>query len=133
MPCVIVEAVPRTISTGYQLGDGAAWVEQDVLVHVLSEDRFSRNNLVDIFRGQFDATIWLFDNDEVAANSAFALDHRGEIVDSAQTYPALVDPTTGFRWIRCRFNRTAVSEVEALNTRLYEGVVRMTCETILTD
>lgn len=133
MPCVILEAVPRATSRPYQLGDGSAWVEQDVLVHILAESRNDRNKLVDVFRGQFDTTIWLFDNDLVAVNSDYPLDHRGEIVDSGQNYPALIDSVTGYRWESCRFSRTEVSEVEALNSRLYEGVVRMTCEVVLDD
>ncbi len=135
MPCVIIEAVPRAVSRGFQLGDGAAIVEQDVLVHVLAESSSDRNKLVDIFRGQFDKSIYLFDNDLVAQNTDYPLDHQGEIVDSAQTYPALVDTTAngGWRWEQCRFSRTEVAEVEALNSRLYEGVVRMTCEVVLDD
>jgi len=135
MPCVIIEAVPRSMSRPYQLGDGAAWVEQDVLVHVLAENRNDRNKLVDIFRGQFDASIDLFDNDAIAAADAYPLDYRGEIVDSSQTYPALVNPDTGYVWNQSsvRFSRTEVAEVESLNSRLFEGVVRMTCEIILND
>lgn len=133
MPCVIIEAVPRAVSSPYQLGDGSSWVEQDILVHIMAEDRYMRNNLADIMRGQFDATIWLYDPMSVISASDFPLDHNGDIVDSSQTYPALIDENTGHRWARCRFKRTNVSEVEALNSRLYEGVVRMTCEVILHD
>jgi len=133
MPCIVIESVPRAISRGYQLGDGAAWVEQDVLCHVLAETRFDRNNITDILRGQFDTSIWLFDNDEVANAGAYPLDYRGEIVDSSKTFPALIDKDTGYRWETCRFMRTQVSEVEAINSRLYEGVVRLTCEVVLND
>jgi len=133
MPCVILESVPRAVSRPFQLGDGAAWVEQDVLIHVLAETRHDRNNLVDIFRGQFDNSIWLFDNDAVVAASDYPLDSRGEIVDSTKTYDFLVDENNGYRWESCRFSRTSVSEVEAINSRLYEGVVRLTCEVVLDD
>lgn len=133
MPCIVIEAVPRANSRPYQLGDGSAYVEQDILCHVLAENRTDRNQLVDILRGQFDAAIWLYDNDLVSAAGDFPLDGRGEIVDSTKTYPALVDKATGYRWKVCRFSRTEVSEVEALNSRLFEGTVRMTCEVILDD
>ena len=130
MPCVIIEAVPRAVSRPFQLGDGAAWVEQDILIHVLAENRHDRNNLVDIFRGQFDGSIPLLDNDAIAAATAYPLDHRGEIVDSTKTYPVL---SSTYPSHSCRFLRTAVAEVESLNSRLYEGVVRLTCEVILND
>ncbi len=133
MPCIIIESVPRTRSRPYQIGDGSAWVEQDVLCHVLAENSGDRNNLVDIIRSQFDTVIWLFDNDAVAAAGDFPLDYRGEIVDNTKTYTALVDEATGHRWKTCRFRETTVSEVEALNSRLHQGLVRITCEVILDD
>ena len=133
MPTIVIEAVPRAISRPYQLGDGSYWVEQDILCHVLAESATDRNKLVDILRGQFDCTIWLFNSNEVSANNDWPLDYRGMIVDSSKTYPALVDATTGHRWIKCRFSRTQVATVEALNSRLYQGVVRLTCECVLPD
>ena len=133
MPTIVIEAVPRAISRPYQLGDGSYWVEQDILCHVLAESATDRNKLVDILRGQFDCTIWLFNSNEISANNDWPLDYRGMIVDSSKTYPALVDATTGHRWIKCRFSRTQVATVEALNSRLYQGVVRLTCECVLPD
>lgn len=133
MPAIVIEAVPRSTSRPYQLGDGSYWVNQDVLCHVLAENGSDRNKLVDILRGQFDATIWLFNSNEVSTNDAWPLDHRGMAVDTSQTYPALVDETTGYRWLKCRFANTRTFEVEAFNSRLYQGVVRLTCEAVLPD
>lgn len=133
MPCIVIEAVPRSVSRGYQLGDGSAWVEQDVLVHVLAENRRDRNRIVDIIRGQFDTTIWLFDNDLVAAAEDYPLDYRGEIIDSSKTYPYLIDSVNSYRWESCRFMRTQVAQVESINSRLHEGIVRLTCEVVLDD
>ena len=133
MPTIVIEAVPRAVSRPYQLGDGAAWVQQDVLCHVFAESGYDRNRLVDILRGQYDSTIWLFNSNDISAAEAWPLDSRGMLVDSAQTYPALVDESTGYRWIKCRFVRTEVAEIESMNSRLYEGVVRLTCEVVLPD
>ena len=133
MPSVVIEAVPRSLSRPYQLGDGSAWVEQDVLVHVIAESRTDRNKLVDFFARQFDKSIWLFDNDQVVSAGDYPLDENGDIADSSKTFPALVDPDTGYRWKSCRFNRTQTSEIESINPRLFQGTVRMTAELILDD
>lgn len=133
MPCIVLEAVPRAISNGWQLGDGAARVEQDILCHVLANNRRDRNKIVDILRGQFDNVIWLFDNDAVTIAGDFPLDMNGDIVDSSKHYLALVDGSTGHRWELCQITRTQISEVEAINSRLHQGVVRFTCEVILND
>lgn len=130
MPCVIIESVPRTASRGFQLGDGAAWVEQDVLCHVIAENRHDRNNICDTLLRQFDQTIRLFDVDAVAAAGDAPLDYRGEIVDNTKTYTSLISLHP---WELCRFIRTQSSEVATLNPKLYEGVVRLTCESVLDD
>jgi len=133
MPCIIIEAVPRCRSRGFQLGDGSSWVEQDILCHIIAENRSDRNNLTDVMLRQFDQTIWLFDVDAVAFAGDAPLDVRGEIVDNTKTYVALVDKDTGYRWERCRFMRTECAEVATLNPHLYESVVRLTCESVLDD
>ena len=133
MPHILIETVPRGIGRPAQLGDGSIWREQDVLIHVLAESKFERDKITDIIADQMDKNIWLFDNDAVALAGDFPLDYRGEIVDATKDYDALVDGVMGHRWERCRFIRTQISEVEALNTRLYEGVVRMTCEVFMHD
>jgi len=133
MPSIIIEAVPRAISRPYQLGDGSYWVEQDILCYVLAENASDRNKIVDILRGQFDSTIWLFNSNNISSASAWPLDYRGMVIDSSKTYPNLVDENTGYRWIKCRFSRTTTSQIEELNSRLYEGVVRLTCECVLPD
>ena len=135
MPCIVIESVPRSISSGYQLGDGAAVVEQDVLCHVLSENRHYRNKLVDILRALFDNTIFLIDNDAAAVAGDVALDGNGDISDSTLHYKNLIDQSTGYREIdgRCRISRTQSAEIISLNPKLYQGVVRLTCEVILND
>lgn len=129
MPCVIIESTPRARSEGYELGSGALTVFQDVQFHILAENGYDRNKLVDILRLQNDLTLWLFGSDAVAANSDFPLDYRGMKINS-NTYPDLVDETTGHRWKRCRFTNTVVSDVEMAHPKLYEGTVTTTCEVV---
>lgn len=133
MPAIMIEAVPRARSRGYQLGDGSYWVQQDVLCTVLAETRDMRNKITDILRGQFHNTIWLFDSDEVSVNGDWPLDYRGALVDNTKTYTALVDKDTGHRWVKCHFVNTSVEEVQPINSKLFQGQVRLTCEVVLPD
>jgi len=130
MPTVVIEAVPRSTSRPYQLGDGSAWVNQDIICHVLAETASDRNKIVDILRGQFDSSLILFNSNSISTAEDWPLDYKGMIVDSGQTYPMLVDDHP---WTQCRISRTEISEVDALNSRLYEGRVRLTCEVVLND
>lgn len=127
MPCIVVGVVPRANHQGYQLGSNNISIEQDILFHVMTEDRNMRNNLVDLLRNQFDKKIWLFDNSLVAASTGFPLDYQGDIVNSGNHFGALTS-STGYRWRRCHFVRSDVSDVLAPTNRLFEGVVRLTAQ-----
>ena len=133
MPCVVIESIPKVSSKPYQLGDGSAWVKQDVACHVLAENSADRNKIVDILRGQFDCSIYLFNSNEISSDGAWPLDYRGMIVDSAQTYPALVDADTGYRWVNCRFTKTDAVSMQSFHSKLYEAQVNLTCEVVLPD
>jgi len=131
LPAIIIEAIPRGTSKGYQLGDGALVVNQDVLFHVLAEDRFTRNNLLDACRLQNHKTIWLYNSNNVSAANGFPLDYRGMKVGN-NMYPDLVD-SDGYRWEKCYFNNAVVSAMETPNPKLYAGVVRITTEIIFRE
>jgi len=133
LPAVVVEAVPRGRSLAYELGNSSLIRQQDVLFHVLTEVRGTRNDLVDALANQTDDTIWLFNVNEMAASSAFPLDFEGALATGALTYPDLikVPDSGGYRWKTCRFTNATVTEIEAIHQNLYEGTVRMTMEVIL--
>ncbi len=131
MPAIVIECVPRGSSRGFELGNGALVLEQDVLFYVLAENRFDRNNLLDTIRLQHDKTIWLFNSDSVAASTGFPLDFRG-MKTGDNMYPDLVNvaQSGGFRWRQCRFADSVISEVESPNPNLFQGVCRVTTEVI---
>ena len=129
LPAIILEGVPQGTSQGYELGNGALNVSQDMLFHVLAENRHDRNQLLDICRLQNDKTIWLYKTDNVAAADAFPLDYRGMRTGS-NMYPDLVS-STGYRWKMCTFTNAAVSNMETPHPQLYAGVVRITMEVVV--
>ena len=133
LPAIVVEAVARGRTSPYELGNESLIREQDILFHILSEVRSSRNNLADFIISQADSSIWLFDTNEIAASSAFPLTASGEIAAGALMYPDLVDipQSGGYRWKKCRFTNATVTELEGLHPNLYEGSVRITTEVIM--
>jgi len=129
MPAIVLEAVPRGSAAGYELGNGALEVNQDVMFHVVAENRYDRNNLLDIIRLQYDNIIWLFNSQSVAEATGYPLDYRGMLVGS-NMYPDLVE-TGAYRWYECRFTDVNISEVESINPNLHQGTVRATLEVII--
>lgn len=124
-PCVIIEAVPRATSRPYEIGNNALWIEQDVLFHVMAEDRATRNNIIDFLRYNNDKTIYLFDIDQVALN--YPLDYRGEITGTLM-YDQMVD---NYKWKNCRMTNATVSEVESISPFIHEAKIRVTTEVVI--
>jgi hypothetical protein len=127
LPAIIMETVSKGTSHGYELGNGSLEVEQDILFHVLADNRKTRNDLVSILFLQNDKYIWLFDSNKIVSGH-YPLNSRGSKTNHLN-YPDLVSET-GFRSKKCRFTRTTMSEVQSLNTNLFEGVVRSTIEVV---
>lgn len=132
LPSIIIEAVSRGNSTGYELGNGSLRRFQDVVFHVVSEDRFWRNQLCDMLMLQKDKTIWMFNTNEVAESGAYPIDYKGAINENGVLYPVLVNrrEENGYRWRKLTFSDVTLSEVENWNPRLYQGNVRATVEVI---
>ena len=127
LPAVIIEAVSNRRFTPYQMGDTSQFVYQDVLFHVIADTRWWRNNLVDIISFQKDTTIMMYDNNTVAQNGAYPLDHRGMVIDGSKTYPCLV---SDYKYKSMRFFNAVVTDIQTLNTRLYQGTIRVTFELV---
>ena len=130
MPTIIIEAVPRTRSTGLELGNGAMWVEQDVYCHVIAEDRRLRNDVMDALLRQFYKTIILFSTDAIATANDFPLNYRGEIEDADNTFPML---SSLYPYARCQFVNIDAFQVESINPKLFNGIVKMTCKVAVDD
>ena len=127
LPAVVVEAVPRRTFTPYQLGDTSQFVYQDVLFHIIADTRWWRNNLVDIISLQKDTTIMMYDNNTVAQSGAYPLDFRGMLVDSSKSYPCLAED---YSFKTMRFFNVIVTEMQTINSRLYQGTIRATFELV---
>jgi len=127
LPAIIVEAVPRRIFTPYELGSLSQFLYQDVLFHVVADTRWWRNTLVDIISFQKDTTMMMYDNNTVAQSGAYPLDYRGMLIDSTKTYPCLANDYP-FKYMR--FYNVIVTEMQTINSRLYQGTIRVTFELV---
>lgn len=130
LPAIIIEAVPRRRARGRELGHNALRVQQDVLCHILTEDRWSRNQLIDILANSYNATIQLINTSTVRASGAFPLNEKGSVANTGSNYSYLVD---NFPYTPCWFADISTSEIETLHPQLHAGSVRMTCEVIISS
>jgi len=133
LPAVVLEIVSRRRFEPYQLGDLTQWVYTDMLFHVLAESRWARNQLIDIISFQNDKTIWLFDSNLLEEDEIYPLDYRGMLVANPRMYPDFVNNGSKYRFLKCRFTDTTVSEVRTFNPRLHEGTIRTSLEVLWND
>lgn len=110
LPAVIVEAVPRADRRPFELGSLVQITRQDVLFHILAEDRFRFKWMHDAITAQQETRMQGFNKNLMLANDAFPLDYNGEPKASGLMYPDLIQPTGngGFYWtqIRCQNMRS---------------------------
>ena len=137
LPAIAVEVVQRRDMKPYCLGGLNHWVNTDVLFHVLAEEDYTRDKLLDIVSLQQDKTIFMFDSDMIGRNDAFPLDYRGMVKKDALRYPELVEPSGngGFRYMGAgngslTFTNSRIQLSDTINEYLYHGVVRMNTEVI---
>jgi len=150
LPAMAIEVVKRRDSEPYSLGSLAHYVNTDVLFHVLAEDDYDRDKLLDIVSFQQENTISMFDSDMIGRNNAFPLDYRGmtysnvvEHPHASQIYPLLLQSSGilhgGFKYGETlsdshgktlHITTANVQRSEEISPNLYHGVVRMNTEVI---
>ena len=130
MPAIVLETVPRRRFKPYQLGDTSQFVQQDIVFHIVGENRWWRNQLVDIHSYQIDSQLWLFKTDTLIGSGAYPLDYRGMKVSSPLNYDDVVN-TPQYRYLLARMTDMSITEMESYDARLHEGTVRATLEVVL--
>jgi hypothetical protein len=128
LPAIVIEAVPRRTSKGYELGSAKLRVSQDVLFHVLAETKWERDQIVDILTLQNQKTIYLFNVNTLSESNDYPLDDRGMKVNNSN-YPDFVSES-GYRYSRVYFKDSVLSQVQSPNPALKEATVRTTFEIV---
>lgn len=135
LPAIVIEAIPTSRSEGRELGNGDLVVYQDILVHVVSEDRYYRNNILDWLRGEQEHTIHLIDLNRVNREGATPLDYRGMVRDATKVYPNLIRESGngGYFLDLLTVNKVQMAEIDTINENLFVGAARLTVELLMRD
>ena len=132
LPAVVIETVARTESKPFRLGDKSLIMEQDILLHILSDSPKDKNNIVDILRLQEDRYLWLYNTNSVVKSGLYPLNYDGSKNLTGQNYYSIVN-NESLRWLKCRITNVSVSDINFVNIRMYGSVVRVSNEIIFTD
>lgn len=132
LPAIIIETVARSDSRPFRLGDKSLIMEQDILLHILSDHSRDKNNITDILRLQEDRHIWLYNTNEVVKSGIYPLNYNGSRNLSGQNYFNIIN-NPSLRWLKCRISDVTVSDMIFANIRMYGSIVRLTNEIIYTN
>lgn len=130
LPAVVIEPISRSSSKPLQLGDISQIIEQDILLHILSDNPKDKNNIVDILRLQKDRVIYLYNTDSVVKSGVYALNYDGSKNINGQNYDIIVN-NPNYQWIKCRIKDINISDINFVNIRMYGAVVRITNEILV--
>lgn len=125
MPCIIIRAIAQGNSMPYALGGGKVKREQDVLFHIIAEDKTLVDNLTDIVVAEGYRCIQLFDIDAAAIAGDLPLDCNGNFV--GKMYPELL---TNYCWGTARSHKGVLFGSNTYNCGLHDSTVKHKYECI---
>lgn len=129
LPAIVVQAVPSSSARPFELGTLVSHQKTDVLFHVLTQDRWTRNNLLDIFRLQKDKTIILYDLYKVYTEGYLPLDYRGMVVNNPTIYPDIVS-NANLVFRHANITNTSITNIDTKSPLLFWGICRCSIEII---
>lgn len=130
LPAIIIETVARGTADPFQLGDKSLRITQDFLFHIVADNYDDRNNLIDILRLQEDKVLTFYDVDKVVKNQIHPINYDGTLNPNRVNYDLIVGDSS-YTWRTCRLKDMIVSEVQSVNSELYEANIRTSAEIII--
>lgn len=127
LPAVIIETISRTVLTPYELGTSENIVQQDILLHIFTENPVQRNSIIDTLVLQKDKTLYLNNITKMLKNNVYGLDYKGQPNITRLNYDQL-QTNSAYFLKKCFINNASVSEINSFSNSLYNGIVRWTLE-----
>lgn len=123
LPAIIIETIPRTYQTPYQLGTTENIITQDILLHIFTENPTQRNNIISILMLQKDKEAYLYNLNKVIKNQVFGLNYKGEKNNNGLNYNQLINSST-YRSKVFYIDDAVISELNQVSTAVFNGVIR---------
>lgn len=132
MPCIAV-ILGKSKSEPYQMGTLQQWIFQSVTFQVYAENKFWRDQLMDILKNQNDKRIYMVDFNTVAASGQYPLTIYGAKNPSGLMYPDLVKfpDGGGHAYGLLGFTDTRISARQKIHDNLFYGAVTAEMEFLM--
>lgn len=127
LPAIFIETTARSTLTPNELGTTKNILEQDLLLHIFTDNLIYRNSLIDILMKQKDNAFILYDITKLAKNNKQFLNFRGEPNPNRLHYSDLAN-IPSLQLNTCYIKNTSNTEIQSLSSNLHHGIVRITLE-----
>ena len=127
LPAIIIETIPRTVLTPYEIGTAENIVQQDILLHIFTENPVQRNSIIDTLVLQKDKTLYLNNLTKMLKDHVYPLDYKGQPNTNRFNYDQL-QTNSAYFLKKCFINNASVTEINTFSNSLYNGIVRWTLE-----
>lgn len=127
LPAIIIETIARNVLTPYELGSSENIIDQDILLHIFTDNPVQRNSIIDTLILQKDKTLYLNDITKMIKNNVNPLNFKGQPNNNRFNYDQLQNNTAYFLK-KCYVKNASLSEINVFSNSLYNGIVRWTLE-----
>jgi hypothetical protein len=127
LPCIVIELAPRTVLSPYELGSIKNYITQDVLFHILAENKTTAINISDSLLAQKDNTFNLLNIVKIITDNIADLDSIGQKNTNRVPYKIVSE---SFEHIknRCIIKNSTILGLSSLSSDLYNSTVRWSVE-----
>lgn len=125
LPAIGIEVSPAPQSKPYQWG-GGQYVYPTFRLHCAAEDKYLRNQLIDIVSIQNEKSFFTYNLVEIANDNKFPIDYRGVPTSGAMSFPQLVE-NYPYKVVRFTTNGDSVYSLG----RIHIGTVKYSSEIVL--
>lgn len=127
LPCIVIELAPRTILTPYELGSIKNYITQDVLFHILAENKSRAVNICDLLLAQKDNTFNLYDINKIIKENIADTDVIGQKNPNRRPYKELANSISYIK-NRCIIKNSTITGFSNIHNDLYAAVARWSVE-----
>lgn len=131
MPSIVIEPIARNSTTPFELGSLVSSRQQDILLHIFTENINDRNTIMDILRMQKEKPLLLFDIKKVVASGLYGLNPNGSKNVNGLNYGQLTQ-NPDLIWNRLYIKDVNFIDMEQNATsNLFWCITRLTVEVIM--
>lgn len=123
MPAIVIELIPRTIQTPYQLGNVKNIITQDILLHIYTENMSQRNSIIDILLAQKDRQTYLYDINNIIKDNVQYLTYDGQKNNNGLNYGQIISSPRYQRQV-FYIDEATTTEFNTISSSLYNSIVR---------